>query len=98
MAITNANEGQVFVDQTAPVTLNTTEYIRQLFPLLGDDDIKTGAELYAMTGLDAAKQSTLVHSEGQYSFSYEEKKNISLLLICSYLRLSDVLPTQRFRW
>jgi hypothetical protein len=63
-SVTNANEGEVFVDQTAPLTQNTTEYIRQLFPLIEDKDATTGAEIYAMTNLPAVNQTNMIQAEG----------------------------------
>ena len=47
--ISNANEGAVFVDQTALAPANYTfpQYIGQLFPRLNDDQIQQVVDLYS---------------------------------------------------
>ncbi|KII89685.1 hypothetical protein PLICRDRAFT_52847 [Plicaturopsis crispa FD-325 SS-3] len=50
LSITNAFEGESFVNASQPETGNTTLYISELFPFLGQAQIEQGVALYAQTG------------------------------------------------
>jgi hypothetical protein len=90
--MTNTDEGRGFVNQTAPITKNTTEYIRQLFPLLSDESAVVGAKLYADTNLSTVDQSTLVHTEGELLsviiLLIAKEKSLAIFICPTYYLLS----------
>ncbi|KAJ8083136.1 hypothetical protein AAF712_007218 [Marasmius tenuissimus] len=59
LAFYNADEGLLFVNQTAP-PLNASQYAAELFPKLTSQDVATVAKLYAGLGSDLQQENLIV--------------------------------------
>ncbi|KAF8868509.1 Alpha/Beta hydrolase protein [Mucidula mucida] len=53
-AVTNANEGLLYVDANIADTAVVADYLTQLYPKLSDSSVQAGAALYAHAGLGSA--------------------------------------------
>ncbi|KAJ8083128.1 hypothetical protein PM082_008997 [Marasmius tenuissimus] len=58
LAFTNANEGDLFVNQTA-TPLSASQYAAELFPLLGQKETAQAGELYAGLGSDLVQENLI---------------------------------------
>ncbi|KAK1234057.1 hypothetical protein PQX77_002751 [Marasmius sp. AFHP31] len=58
-AVHNTNEGDIFVNQTAP-PLSASQYAAKLFPKLTPEDTATVAELYADLGSDLTQENLIM--------------------------------------
>jgi len=63
-AVTNVNEGDIFIDQATNTTVITLEYLANLFPQLGSKEIEAGTAAYAGLGLSNIQQAELIMGEG----------------------------------
>ncbi|EDR10347.1 uncharacterized protein LACBIDRAFT_317144 [Laccaria bicolor S238N-H82] len=62
LSIVNSHEGDAFVDQTTAATVQVPDYIANLFPNLGAQDITTAAKLYQGLGSNI-EQANLIAGE-----------------------------------
>jgi len=62
--VTNANEGNIFIDQATNTTVTTPEYLSNLFPEFGSKEIEVGTAAYAGLGLSNIQQADLILAEG----------------------------------
>ncbi len=53
-AVTNANEGLLYVDANIADTAVVADYLTQLYPKLSDSSVQAGAALYAHASLGSA--------------------------------------------
>ncbi|PFH46612.1 hypothetical protein AMATHDRAFT_154314 [Amanita thiersii Skay4041] len=60
LAITNTNEGNIFVDQTTADSVQTANYVAQLFPHFGEAEIDKAVEQYAGVGTNIEKANTIM--------------------------------------
>lgn len=65
LAVTNANEGQIFVNATlTPVSMQ--EYMLLLFPKFTPQQALVVSDLYARTGIPLEQQLALAHGECEW--------------------------------
>ena len=61
--MTNANEGDILVDQATNTTVTTPDFIANQFPQLGSKEIQAGTAAYAGLGLSNIQQASLIVGE-----------------------------------
>jgi len=61
--VTNADEGNIFVNQATETTVTTPQYLANLFPRFGSKEITAGTVAYAGLGLSNIQQADLIMGE-----------------------------------
>ncbi|KIY64477.1 cephalosporin esterase [Cylindrobasidium torrendii FP15055 ss-10] len=59
LAVTNANEGPIFINPNISISYNVAGYLHQFFPLLSEDNIREAAQIYATLVGDGSAQGNV---------------------------------------
>ena len=87
--MTNANEGDIFIDQLTNTTVTTPEYLANLFPEFGSKEIEAGTAAYEGLGLSNIQQAELILAEGTIcAFVYTQC--VGPQAFHSDIRMSDI--------
>ena len=96
--MTNSFEGKSFVSQNLTENQTLTDYVTQLMPQFNEEQIQETANLYTGIGLDTTfDQASGIMGECQYE-SQTVLRNCLTDILHSYIYLSDLLPSECFRW
>jgi len=66
--VTNANEGDILVDQATNATVTTPDFIANQFPQLGSKEIQAGTAAYAGLGLSNIQLANLIVGECMFFY------------------------------
>jgi hypothetical protein len=97
LSMVNSHEGDVFVDQTTAATVQIPNYVANLFPNLGAQDITAAAQLYQGLGSNI-EQANLIAGECEFVPQLIRGLKPRLFSLRSHSRLSQLLSPQSFQW
>ena len=96
LSIANSHEGDAFVNQTTAATVQIPNYVANLFPNLGAQDITAAANLYQGLGSNI-EQANLIAGECEFVSQLIRGLKPRIFFLRSHSRLSHILPPQSFQ-
>lgn len=96
LSVVNSHEGHAFVNQTTAATVQIPNYVANLFPNLGAQDIAAAAQLYEGLGSNI-EQVNLIAGECKLVFQLIRGLKPRIGSLRSRSRLSHILPPQSFQ-
>jgi hypothetical protein len=87
LSVTNAFEGNIFVNQSTSATVQVADYVSQLFPNFGPQETNAAAAQYAGLGTNIFQVNAIM---GECEHPFLNAWQLILILTISNFRLSNL--------